>query len=233
MELIVPSCRDGLNTSDKVFVAEALTQSRPDHEACLRFLEDPEERDGLLDAEKLLMAIINNPGAISVSTRLYFYVLVRWIFRQFDLKERELADYIASLLAVFSQTDCVFDKNTGHREAFFYAVDFMNTAQEAAPGQRFCLLVRLAERALFLTGLFPEHVIHRERRRAAPGIQYYEGIGQSHYREAGKHFIAQEYCLEEVYGILSERFIDVRQALNRMTNHLTFLGNNPMLPNAN
>lgn len=233
MELIVPFCRDGLSASDKAFVAEALTHTRPDHEACLRFLQDPEERDSLLDGEALFTALIKRPEAIGVSSRLYFYILVRRVFREASLLDRDLADYIASLLAAFSEAGRAFGTNNSQREAFFYAVDIITAAQEAPPGRRFALLVRLADRALFLTGLYPEHVAHRERLRAAPGMRYYEGIGQTHYRQAGTHYIAQEYCLDEVYGALGERFGEVRRALNRMAEHLTFLGSCPELPGMN
>jgi len=195
MELIVPHCREGLNSSDKEFVAGALTHTNADTEACLRLLEDPEERDRLLDGEALFATILRSPGAIGISTRLYFYVLVRRVFRNAGVEDRELADYIATLLAAFSEAHRAFGENTKQREAFFYAVDVLAAAEEAPPGQRFILLVRMADRALFLTGLFPSHLALRERQRAAPGLRYYEGIGQSNYRMAGEHYIAQEYCL--------------------------------------
>ncbi len=227
MELIVPFCREGLNSSDKEFVAGALTRTRTDHEACLNLLDDPGERDNLLDGEGLFAAIVNRPGAIGVSSRLYFYVLVRRVFKEAGLSDREVADYIATLLAAFSEAQRAFGENRGQREAFFYAVDIMAAAEDAPPGQRFTLLVRLADRALFLTGLFPSHVAQRERQRAAPGMSYYEGIGQNNYRQAGEHYIAQEYCLENIYGELGDRFVQVRRALNRLAEHLVFLGDHP------
>lgn len=233
MELIVPSCRESLSSSDKEFVAGHLTRNPADTGACHRLLDDPEERDRLLDGDALFEAILNQPDAIGVSQRLYFYILVRRVFRDAGIHDAELADYAATLLAHFAEAQRAFGSNTSKRQAFFYLVDALAEQGRARPTERFAIMVRLADQALFLTGIFPAHVEHRRQHRAAPGLQYYESMARSNYERAGQHYIAQEYCLNELYGALAEAFVRIRRALNHMADELIFLGEYPSLPELN
>lgn len=193
----------------------------------MSFLEDPEERDRLLDGDALSEAILNKPDAIGVSHRLYFYILVRRVFRDAGLTDKDLADYTATLLAFFAEAQRAFGQNTGQRQAFFYVVDAMSASDQAGPSQRFSIMVRLADQALFLTGIFPAHVEYRRQNRAAPGIAYYESIARSNYERAGQHYIAQEYCMETIYGHLADDFVRVRKALNHISNEMIFMSNLP------
>ncbi|WOO41234.1 hypothetical protein [Rubellicoccus peritrichatus] len=233
MELIYPSCRESLSSSDREFVAGLMTNSKSDSEACLRLLSDPEERDILLDGDIVFEAILNDPESIGVSQKLYFYVLVRRVFRDAGIDSRELADYAATLLAYFSRSQNVFGKNTGQRQAFFYVIDALAENGMMGHCERFRLTVRLADQALFLTGVFRSHVEQRKERRSAPGLGFYESVGRSNYRIAGDHHIAQEFCLNSLYGELSDGFVEIRRALNRLVDEIIFLGDHPSLPELN
>lgn len=233
MELIVPSCREGLNSSDREFVAGLITNTKSDSEACLRLLSDPEERDNLLDGDIIFEAILNDPDTIGVSQKLYFYVLVRRVFKDAGIDSRDLADYAATLLAYFSRSQSAFGKNTGQRQAFFYVIDALSEDGKMGHCERFRLTVRLADQALFLTGVFRSHVEQRKERSASPGLGFYESIGQSNYRIAGDHHIAHEFCLDSLYAELSDGFIEIRRALNRLVDEIIFLGDHPSLPELN
>lgn len=233
MELITPSCRDSLTSFDKEFAVGALAKRESDTRACRELLDDPEERDSLFESDALYEAILSKPEAVGISPRFYFYVLVRRVFREAGLGERAVADYTAALLAFFSDARHAFGANRGQRQAFFYVVDALAEAGKVGPGERFALQVRLAERALFLTGIFPEHVERRRRDRAAPGMEFYESVGRSNYEAAGGHPIAQEFLMGDVYGALGGHFHEIRCALNRMAEELLFLGEPPELPEWN
>ncbi|WP_309384994.1 hypothetical protein [Cerasicoccus frondis] len=225
MKLVQPICRDGLTNADLAFLQSVLAPDGSAAEALIALLADPPMRDQLLDEPAVFQAVLEQPLPINISPRLYFYVLVRHRFTECGLEDRDLADYVASLMADSMSTSRVFNGNqNGKRQAAFYAVDVMSQIQQAGFCERFYLTVCLAERSLVVTGLFRPHVDYRATYRGAPALNYYENIGQAHYRAAGDHHLAHEYCLTDCYQALGNRFTEARRALNYVAETLTFMG---------
>lgn len=224
MKLVQPICRDGLTNADRAFLKSVLAIDGDVGEALDVLLADPAMRDALLDQSAVFEAVLEQPLPITISPRLYCYVLVRHRFVECGLEDIDLADYVASLMAESMVSSRLFASQGDERQAPFYAVDEMAQIAQAGFCERFYLTVTLAEKSLVVTGLFRPHLDYRAARRGAPGLRYYEQIGQSHYRVAGDHRLAHEYCLTDCYQALGECFTEARRALNYVASTLTFLG---------
>ena len=218
-----PICREKLNSQDRAFISTTLSRDDTSSSFCDNLLDDPKCLDKVLDHPRLLGALLESPEVICVSEYLYFYVLVRAVFQRTNLNERAVADYVATLLAEYILLCKANELNTAGRQNIFYAVDIFQRIADAGFCERFILTVQLADHSLFITGIFRNHIEEREKRRAAPQLQYYESIGQSHYRVAEDHHLAQEYELAQIYKILANRFLDIRRALNRLAENLIFM----------
>jgi hypothetical protein len=191
-----------------------------------RLLADDDTRDSILDHPAVLRALLEQPAPLRVSARLYFYILVRHALRESHVDNRDVADYVASVLV--AHTPVSAQPATGRRGALFYATDALNQLPRATHAERFLLGVRLADLALLATGVFADRIRYREKHRAAPGLAFYESIGRAQYRLAGGHHLAQEFHLEHVYQILADAFPDACRALNYFSENLAFLGHSPL-----
>ena len=74
-------------------------------ECLVKLLADPESRDAILDDPQLFTALIESRGCLTVSNHFYFYVLVRHTLKRAGIESRDVADYVAELLAEFSQAE--------------------------------------------------------------------------------------------------------------------------------
>jgi hypothetical protein len=84
----------------------------------------------------------------------------------------------------------------------------------------FELRAHIGNHALFITGVFPDRIRVRAEKRGFPDLRYFEGLGQSSFRAASDHHLAQRYDLVSVFGTLGERFRAARQALNDLSERL-------------
>jgi hypothetical protein len=95
---------------------------------------------------------------------------------------------------------------------------------EGMQGQaRFEMHAHVGNFALFLSGFYPQRVLRRVERRAAPGFRFYEELGSAHFRMAGDHQLARTMDLEGVFLTLGNVFHVVRCGLNHLSERLVFL----------
>lgn len=102
--------------------------------------------------------------------------------------------------------------------------DCLKKIDQATPREEFYLRVQLAEQSLFITSIFPDHLRHRTDRKTAPGLDYDEAIGSCQYQVAGKHCLAEEFQLNQVFSLLGHNFPAARKELNQFTEKLNNLG---------
>ncbi len=223
MKVIQPYCRSKLTRADIEFILAVLRVELKDEQALVSLLLDENTRDLILDDSTLFHAIIESPDHLRISLHLYFYILVHHVLKEVGLEDRELADYVASVLAQFVRQQP--GANSNAREAFFYAVDVLGEIECADFHTRFYLVSSLGNSALILTGVFPDHIEYRAKMKAAPNLNYYESIGSAQFHAASSHNLAQTYNLDRIYATLSNSFSSVRAALNEMKERLVFLGN--------
>jgi hypothetical protein len=224
MQVIQPNCRVQFTAQDVEFILEILGAKLGAADCLVKLLADEDSRDQILDDEALFRALLERRGCLRVSCRFYFYVLVRHVFKRSDLDDRALADYVAEVLATFSETarsECVVPGGANPLDYFFEMVAALQSADDRTA---FLLRAHIGNQSLFLSGVFPGRIQFRAESRGFPGIRYYEELGRTHYRLAGEHRLARRYHLEGVLQTLSERFQTTRRALNDITDRLFFLG---------
>jgi hypothetical protein len=221
MQVIRPNCRAQFSAEDIDFIVETLGDKRRD---CLvDLLKDEESRDLILDDELLFRAALERPECLHISMHLYFYILVRNVFRGSGLKERELADYVAEVLAEFSQTHRTQMRVNDQAQRADYFVDMLAALKTADDITSFFIRAHMGNYSLFLSGVFPDHIRMRSERKGAPDIRFYEEIGRSSFRAASDHRLAHKYDVAEIFNTLSERFQTTRRALNDLGERLISL----------
>ncbi len=231
MKLIQPNCRARFAAEDVEFIVSVLGRKLGCGECLVRLLGDEESRDLILDDEALLHALLERRGCLNVSSRFYFYILVRHVFRRAHIDDRTVADYVAELLAEFARSERARYLAPGQDAPLDYFFEMLAALRTADDRTGFFLRVHIGNYSLFLSGVFPERIRFRAEARGFPSLRYYEGLGRTYYRAASDHRLAQRYALAEVLDTLSERFATTRQALNDIADRLFTIGDvNIVLP---
>jgi len=224
--MIQPNCRVQFAAEDIDFILSVLGAKIETAECLTKLLADEESRDLILDDEALFHALLERRGCLRVSTRFYFYILVRHVFRRSDIQDRAVADYVAEVLAEFARTErarCVVPGQTNPLDYLFEMLTALKTADDRTS---FFIRVHIGNHSLFLSGVFPERIRFRAEMRGFPDLKYYEGLGRTHFRMASDHRLAQKYEVAKIYNTLADRFQATRLALNDIADRLFSIGEN-------
>lgn len=213
----VPPPQDRLSAADLTFLIEILDR-QGETDALRSLLLDEESLHQILDLPAVLKAVLEAPAIVEISPRLYFYVVVRHVFRQAGIEEVEAARYVAGVLS--TRTGAPEGRSSSAPQ---YVIDFLQRIETAPAGARFEWWVAAGDHFLVLTGLFSEFIRRRCEDRGAPGIDFYEGFGRRAYREAGDHPKARRKELSGTLHLLSDAFPEARRALNRVAEDYLFL----------
>jgi hypothetical protein len=224
MKMIQPNCRIQFAAEDVEFILSVLGRKMGDAECLVQLLADESSRDEILDDEALLHALLERRGCLRVSSRLYFYVLVRQVFRRSGIAERPVADYVAEVLAEFARAERARCVVPGQSDPLDYFFEMLTALQKADERTSFYIRAHIGNYSLFLSGVFPDRIRFRAEARGFPDLKYYEALGRTHYRAASDHRLAQRYELAPIFNFLSQRFETTRLALNDMTDRLISLG---------
>jgi hypothetical protein len=231
----VPALRAKLNRSEFLDVAleddRLLERIRTDHDIALKL------------SPRLLFGILLRRVARDI--RVARYTLERIGAAQsvpiFDaarvnqlLEDEQVLDYLSAMLASFLRTETyeVRLHRAGRVERLRFSDlsmdDMIRLADLVEESWRFPLLRRIADIALFVTGLFPGHVLSRApyARRMLPGrviggewrsLEEYEQQGAAFYRRAAEHEAASTYGLRRVLAQLSDNFPAARKPLSLLS----------------
>ena len=224
MKMIQPNCRVQFAAEDIDFILSVLGGKIGTAECLVKLLADEDTRDLILDDEALFHAVLERRGCLRVSSRFYFYILVRHVFRRSDIQDRAVADYVAEVLAEFSSAEraqCVVPGQKAPLDYFFEMLTALKTADDRTS---FFIRVHIGNHSLFLSGVFPERIRFRAEARGFPDLKYYEGLGRTQYRMASDHRLAQRYDVAKIFNTLADRFQATRQALNDISDRLFSLG---------
>ena len=146
-----------------------------------------------------------------------------------SLDERALTDYVAAVLLAFShinQLKAPEEKGCSSR-SFVYVSDLLTRLNTCPPEQAYLLRTHLANYALFFSGMFAERVEAHAQRRGAPGLSFYEAIGQSSFLSAAQHPQAKRTEHHTIFAMLGNEFHLVRVALNDLAETLLHLHETP------
>jgi hypothetical protein len=224
MKMIQPNCRVQSAAEDVEFILSVLGQKIGTAECLVKLLSDQDSRDLILDDDALFHALLERRGCLRVTSRFYFYILVRHILRRSGIHDRDVADYVAEVLAEFASAErarCVLPGQQNPLDYFFEMLAALQTADDRTS---FHIRVHIGNYSLFLSGVFPERIRFRAEARGFPDLKYYEALGRTHYRAASDHRLAQRYELTKIFGTLSDRFQTARLALNDISDRLFSMG---------
>ncbi|MFQ5536632.1 MAG: hypothetical protein ACE5GJ_04195 [Gemmatimonadota bacterium] len=190
-------------------------------------LED-EGVDALLDDPRVLNALLTECD-VTVRPEVIFYVLVRQVLLEAGVQDRTTADYVASLVLRFGQGRRAYRVSSDAEEEYRYLVDMVARLSESGGREAFLLNTHMGDYALWLTGLFPDFVESRTRRRGAPPVRYYETVGSTGYRTAAESREAERLGMDRVLKGVARHFSGARAALNTMADrHLWPGGGDPV-----
>lgn len=224
MKMIQPNCRVQFAAEDIDFILSVLGSKIETAECLTKLLADEESRDLILDDEALFHALLERRGCLRVSSRFYFYILIRHVFRRSDIQDRAVADYVAEVLAEFARTERARCVVPGQSNPLDYLFEMLTALKTADDRTSFFIRVHIGNHSLFLSGVFPERIRFRAEMRGFPDLKYYEGLGRTHFRMASDHRLAQKYEVANIYNTLAERFKATRLALNDIADRLFSIG---------
>jgi hypothetical protein len=222
--MIQPNCRVQFAAEDVDFILSVLGGRLGDAACLVQLLADESSRDVILDDEALFHALLERRGCLRVSSRFYFYILVRQVFRRSGIDDRAVADYVAEVLTEFARAErarCVVPGGPTPLDYFFEMLAALQTADARTS---FFIRAHIGNYSLFLSGVFPERIRFRAEARGFPSVKYYDALGRTHYRAASDHRLAQRYEVAGIFQTLADRFETTRLALNDMADRLFSIG---------
>jgi hypothetical protein len=224
--MIKANCRERFTAADFDYIVRTLSRSERDSVNLVELLTDAEARDSILDSPRLVESMLGDGTPLTISPQLYFYVLLRHVLKQTGLNDRNVSDYLASLLETFSRTAGMKSPADGESNPIQYVSDMLVALRNASPVQTFLIRAHVGNYALFITGIFHDTVQSRSQ-RGAPDVSFYEDVGRSNFRVAAGHQVARSCALSGVFEMLAEGFHDVRLALNRLSDSLLHIDTTP------
>jgi hypothetical protein len=222
--MILANVRQRLTRDDAQLALRLVSRNAPDE------MEHAEEElrdhgiDTLLDDPRLASALLHSPQGAHASARLFTYVIVRHALREMGEPDRGLADYVASILLHFGaphRAERVADHDD---EVYDTLAALLRDAESGDAGRAFLVRAHLGNYALWLSGLFPDHIEFRRWRRGGPDMDYFDEMGRRGYELAARHRLASQYGLDGLFSSAAERFPRLRVALNRVSDRLLFPG---------
>ncbi len=193
-----------------------------------RALDDAEARladaglDPLLDDPQLLEGLLDSRQGAHASLPLFSYVVVRHALRAAGEDERVMADYVASILLHFGVRQRA-SRIADHDDESYQTLASLGDAIEGDDASRsFLARAHLGNYALWLSGLFPDHIEQQHWRRGGPDMDYFEAMGTRGFRLAADHRMAGEHGLAPLFDAAAERFPRLRRALNQVSDRLLF-----------
>jgi hypothetical protein len=219
--MIVPSVRGSFGRAEAGFLVWLLTRGQEAERAREEERLRDEGLDMILDDPRTFNTLMAGREFSSAPPSLVFYLLVRHALLEDGMQDRVVADYLATLLLSFGQADRAY-RIDQEGAPLRYLVDIAREAEQASGRRAFLLRAHLGEFALWLSGLFPDHITARVQRRGAPGLRYYEEMGAAGYRMAARFADAERHGVDGVYAQCADSFPTLRVALNRVADRHLF-----------
>ena len=221
--MIVPNTRASIGPGDIEVLLRLLAQGTGDGRRKWEDRLTVDGLDSLLDHPETFAAVWRCRRLSATPPRLAFYVMVRHTLRESGLSDPRVADYLAALLVEFASQGRAYRIARYDDKTYAYLVDLVTELEaESSMRRQFLLHAHIGNYALWLSGLFPDYVVARVRRKAAPGLDYYESLGATGYRTASEFELAGRYELRDIFRQVASGFGGVRRALNRISDRYFF-----------
>jgi hypothetical protein len=220
--MILANTRGRLSANDLQLVVLLVSQGSAARRVSAERRLTAEGPDAILDSPGLFERLLAVRTMLVPSEALFFYTLVRHALLRADCDDRELADYIAALLLEFGKRDRAWRVDWNDDQQHRYMIDILADLEATDSDRRFKVLAHLGNYALWLAGLFPDYIAARRVRSGGPDLSYYEQLGARGFGQASDHVLADLYGLDGVFRTAAERFPQLRQALNQVSDQVLF-----------
>ena len=226
--MILPTIRASLSRGDAQQLVRLLGRSDPELAEGARLRLEENGVGSLLDDPRVRNALLTDPD-VSVPPPLIFYVLVRQALLEGGVDDENTSDYVASMLVSFGRARRAYRISSGDDNEFHYLTDMIAEPRSADGRRRFLLSVHMGNFALWMSGLFPDYLEARTRRKGAPPLSYFEELGATGYFGASESLEAGELGMDSVLRGVALQFSTVRSALNRISDrHFWPASGNPV-----
>ena len=214
--MIFPTIRASLSRSDGQQLVRLLGREDPELAEGARLRLEENGIGSLLDDPRIRNALLTDAD-VSVPPSLIFYVLVRQALLEGGIDDENTSDYVASMLVSFGRAGRAYRIYGEDESEFHYLTDMISELRSADGRRRFLLRVHMGDFALWMSGLFPDYLERRTRRKGAPPISYFEELGATGYRGASESLEAGELGMDTLLMGVANQFSAVRTALNRIS----------------
>lgn len=220
--MILANVRTRLTRNDAQLVLRLLSLADPRRTRALEATLADQGLDALLDDPNLLAALLEARQGAQASLPLFCYVVVRHALRRTGAEDRALADYVAAILLHFGWRGRARRIADTDDDSYDTLAELAAVVESSDPRRSFLARAHLGNYALWLSGVYPDHIEHRRWRRGGPTLDYYETMGRRGFELAAGHSLAGENGLAPLFGAAAETFPQLRLALNHVSDSLLF-----------
>ena len=178
--------------------------------------------DAVLDDPRLPDALVGARQGCNASMALFSYVMVRHALRRLGEEDRSIADYVAAILIEFGMLHRSERIAASDDQQYDTLAALLGDVDDSNPTRSFLVRAHLGNYALWMCGLFPDHIMAKQYRRGGPDLEYYEAMGVRGFALAAEHRLAEQHGLAPLFTLAAERFALLRMALNRVSDTLLF-----------
>ena len=220
--MILANTRHRLTREDaQLAIRLVASESTEERERLQRQLVD-EGIDTVLDDQRLPNALLTSRLGAFASLPLFLYVIVRHALLDAGEKDRAISDYLTSTLLAFNTKGRADRISEADDELYDTLASLVEDVNDGDPRRAFMVRVHLGNRALWISGLFPDHVEYRRWHRGGPDMGYFEELGRRGFALAAEHRMAEQYGMSELYANVAARFGMLRVVLNTISDKLMF-----------
>jgi hypothetical protein len=220
--MILADTRHHLTRSDAELAVRLIARDSNDEHAILQGALSDHGIDAVLDDPRLPAAMLHSGQGACASLPLFSYVMVRHALKRLGEEDRNLADYAASIFLHFGLRERAWRISPSDDQVYNTLADLFADVDDPDGRRSFLVRTHLGNYALWLSGVFPDHIEQRRWRRGGPDLEYYEEMGQRGFRLAADHRLAADNGLATLYATAAERFGLLRAALNDVSDALVF-----------
>ena len=220
--MILANVRQHLTRDDAQLAVRLVARSSGDAIEEGEVLLREQGLDALLDDPRLLRGLMAARQGAHASLPLFTYVVVRHALRDVGEGDRLLADYVASIMLHFGLGTRATRVGDADDETYTTLAELIAAVENADAPRGLLVSAHLGNYALWMSGVFPDHIETRRWRRGGPDLGYYEEMGRRGFTLAADHRLAAEHGLTALFAAAAARFPLLRQALNNISDALLF-----------
>jgi hypothetical protein len=220
--MILANTRQSMTRDDAQLAIRLLARWSGEEPTAIEHRMADEGLDAVLDDPRLAAALLQLPAGAHASLPLFAYVMIRQALRGSGEDDRGIADYVTSIVVHFGMSGRAHRIGLSDDQTYAALADLAGDVDDPDANRSFLVRTHLGNYALWLSGLFPDHIEQRRWRRGGPDLGYFEEMGRRGFEMAADHRLAGTYGLTALYATAAEHFGLLRAALNSVSDSLLF-----------